>query len=137
MAQRWFTPSSARRALAEIRPVAERMSGLFRKLETLCPGRIDCDQPVNGTYFLLVRCLHVAISQLEGRGVRVEDPKKGLVGFPARRAGRTVLLCWQVGEPTLAYWREPEAGHHGRRLVDEDGPWEEAGSPGPVRGGTL
>jgi hypothetical protein len=36
-----------------------------------------------------------------------------------------VWLCWKVGESSLGFWHEQEAGFAGRRPVDEDGPWEE------------
>jgi hypothetical protein len=35
------------------------------------------------------------------------------------------MLCWEVGEATLGFWHEPEAGPERRRPVDEDGPWED------------
>ena len=76
--------------------------------------------------FWRVTRLQVVITEIHRRGAQITDLRRGQLDFPARRAGRQVLLCWQVGEATLRYWREPEAGFAGRQPVDEDGPWEEA-----------
>ncbi len=124
MAEQWFTPASARRTLASVRPAAERMCRLVRCLEAIRPPAIRPDQLVDRDYFFLVHRLRATLDELERSGVRVSDLRRGLVDFPARRAGREVLLCWRVGEARLAFWHEPDAGYAGRRPVDEDGPWE-------------
>ena len=125
MAIHWFTPASARRALDGLRPAAETLSRLYRELERVRPPRIVPDQPVHRGYFERIVHLHATLGQIRRRGVRVQDFRCGRLGFPARRAGRQVVLCWQVGEPTLSFWHETGSGPDGRRPVDEDGPWEE------------
>lgn len=57
-----------------------------------------------------------ALAELEERGIVVRDLERGLVDFPSRHpGGREVLLCWQFGEPDLAWWHLPEDGFAGRR----------------------
>lgn len=57
-----------------------------------------------------------ALSELEERGVVLREVERGLVDFPCRHpSGKTVLLCWQLGEPDLAWWHLPEEGFAGRR----------------------
>ena len=57
-----------------------------------------------------------ALAELEERGIVLRDLERGLVDFPSRHAsGREVLLCWQLGEPDLAWWHLPEDGFAGRR----------------------
>ena len=124
-----FTPRSARRVLAEIRPVAERMCRIFRSLEERKPRRIASDDRVDPTYFRLLIDLCGTFDRIGKTGVQVKDPREGLLDFPAKRDGRDVLLCWKVGEPTLAFWHEPEEGLAGRRRVDEEGPWEDRKAP--------
>ena len=126
MAMRLFTPHSARNALGELRPVAERICQLFRALEDRRPRPITPEQPVEPAYFALLNQLHEGLDAVRASGARVKDLREGMIDFPARREGRQVLLCWQVGENSLRFWRETGAGYAGRRLVDEDGPWEEA-----------
>ncbi len=127
MPDRWFTPRSARQTLDALRPAAENLCRLYRKLERNRPARILSDQPVDPLYFTLVWHLHRTLGEIHRGGAQVKDLRRGQLEFPARRAGRPVLLCWQVGETTLGFWHEPEAGFAGRQPVDEDGPWEEAG----------
>jgi hypothetical protein len=123
MANRWFTPDSARRALVRLRPAAERMCRIYRGLEQH-PAEIGSDKRVDAGYLELVRGLHEVFGELVRAGVRIQDIKSGLVDFPARRSGREVLLCWRVGERRLSHWHELDHGFDGRRPVDEDGPWE-------------
>lgn len=124
MGTRLFTPSAARRSLEGIRPAAERMAILYCAMERRVPRVGAGDRPVDPDYFFMARRLSAAMARLRAAGVRIEDPRTGTIGFPARRAGRIVLLCWKVGEPNVRYWREMEVGPAGRQPVDDDGPWE-------------
>jgi hypothetical protein len=49
--------------------------------------------------------------------VQVKDLDRGLVDFPARHpeSGEDVLLCWELGEPEVAYWHDLESGFAGRK----------------------
>ena len=40
---------------------------------------------------------------------------EGLVDFPSRLDGRTVFLCWRLGEPEVLHWHELDAGFAGRQ----------------------
>jgi len=60
---------------------------------------------------LLVR----RVEAVRALGAEVKDLELGLVDFPSRREGRVVYLCWQVDEPTIAYWHELDAGYQGRQ----------------------
>jgi len=119
-----FTPTTARSALERVRPAAERMCEVYRALERQRPSAVESDQAVDPKYFSLVQDLRGVLDLLDNIGVQVKDLKRGLVDFPARRAGRPVLLCWQVGEGGLGFWHDLHSGFAGRRPVDEDGPWE-------------
>jgi len=122
----YFTPARARQALEFVRPEAERILRLYGMLERRHPVPAGPDEAVEPAYFRLLVHLHSAVERLAARGVRVKDPKLGLVDFPALRAGREVWLCWKVGEPSVEHWHEREAGFAGRRRIDDDGPWDEA-----------
>lgn len=122
----YFTPARARRALEFVRPAAERILRLYAMLERRQPLKSGPEEVVEPAYFRLLVRLNEAQERLSERGVRLKDPKQGLVDFPALRAGREVWLCWKVGEATVEYWHEREAGFAGRRRIDEEGPWGEA-----------
>ncbi|MHB8438963.1 MAG: DUF2203 domain-containing protein [Acidimicrobiales bacterium] len=59
-----------------------------------------------------------AIAEIEERGIIVRDLDRGLVDFPSRQPGGTVvLLCWQAGEPDIEWWHLPEEGFAGRKRL--------------------
>jgi hypothetical protein len=59
--------------------------------------------------------LHELLEDLEKRSIIVRDLERGLVDFPALRDGREVFLCWEEGEPDIAYWHDLDAGYAGRQ----------------------
>jgi hypothetical protein len=48
-------------------------------------------------------------------GIELKDPTTGLVDFPSLRDGRVVYLCWRLGESSIEYWHDLEAGFAGRQ----------------------
>lgn len=62
-----------------------------------------------------------AIAQdVEKIGCVLRDVDAGLVDFPARvRGGRTVFLCWRLGEPEIAFWHGTGEGFAGRKPLTE------------------
>ena len=130
MPPRTFTPEEANAALAQVRPLAERMvahgralaraqarqaelqqriAGNGSSIRTDEPSRLDAavDREATG----LARC----IERLHALGVVVKDVAHGLLDFPALRGDEQVLLCWHVGEPEVAYWHGLEDGFAGRK----------------------
>jgi hypothetical protein len=127
-----FTPDEANAALAEVRPLVERMVeerralvALSEELEavqaliggnggSLDPGRVGDLQEAVG---VAAGTLAATVDELAGRGVQVKDLDRGLVDFPARHpeSGDTVLLCWELGEPEVAHWHDLEEGFAGRK----------------------
>jgi hypothetical protein len=53
--------------------------------------------------------------ELQDLGIQLKDPRLGLVDFPSDIGGRTVLLCWRLGEPEVQFWHEANAGYAGRQ----------------------
>jgi hypothetical protein len=53
--------------------------------------------------------------ELEALGIQLKDRRLGLVDFPSEMAGRTVLLCWRLGESDVQYWHEVDSGFAGRQ----------------------
>ena len=50
-------------------------------------------------------------------GAVVKDPDVGLVDFYGRLDGRLVWYCWRLGEESLRYYHELDAGFSGRRRL--------------------
>jgi hypothetical protein len=62
-----------------------------------------------------VLALLTAAEQLEAMDIVLRDADRGLVDFPSIRDGEEVYLCWQAGEPRVAFWHDPDAGFAGRQ----------------------
>jgi hypothetical protein len=62
-----------------------------------------------------VLSLLTAATQLQAMEIVLRDADRGLVDFPSIRDGEEVYLCWQAGEPRVAWWHEPDAGFAGRQ----------------------
>jgi hypothetical protein len=55
-------------------------------------------------------------TQLNDAGIQLKDYARGLIDFPSLRAGRVVLLCWQLGEAErIEWWHDVDAGFAGRQ----------------------
>jgi hypothetical protein len=66
---------------------------------------------------LLVEEMDAIVTEIESLGGQLKDPTLGLVDFPAKHQGEEVLLCWQYGEPEVAYWHREDEGFAGRKLL--------------------
>jgi hypothetical protein len=64
---------------------------------------------------VLVEELDAIVQEIEESGAHLKDVQLGLVDFPAEQDGETVYLCWQFGEPEVAFWHRIDDGFAGRR----------------------
>ena len=135
MARRHFTPEEANELLAEVRPVAEELVAQRRSfaVTTARLARLSSRIAGNGGDFdpqeprVLQeqleqegRAVAECVERLDRLGVLVKDLDRGLVDFPALRAGEEVLLCWQVGEDEVAHWHGLDEGFAGRKALPFD-----------------
>ncbi len=58
------------------------------------------------------------IMEIRELGVEMKGIDSGLVDFPSEINGKPVLLCWQLGEESVQYWHDREAGFAGRQRVE-------------------
>jgi hypothetical protein len=129
---RFFTPDEANEALPSVRPLVERVVRLrqaLREIEAELAdirgklagnGRGGSTHRVAGLESAVTKALAgiaELVEKLEGLGVQVKDLDTGLVDFPAHHPvdGKTVLLCWRLGEEEVGYWHELETGFAGRK----------------------
>jgi hypothetical protein len=59
--------------------------------------------------------LESLMAELDSLGVQLRGIEQGLVDFPTEREGRVVLLCYQLGEETIAWWHDEDTGFPGRQ----------------------
>jgi hypothetical protein len=60
-----------------------------------------------------------ALDEISAIGVQVKDLDTGLLDFPCRVEGEVVLLCWKLGERSIAYWHGLTEGFAGRKPIDQ------------------
>ena len=58
------------------------------------------------------------LAEMEAIGVQLKDLEKGLLDFPCLIEGKTVLLCWKLGEEEIGFWHTAEDGFAGRKPLD-------------------
>lgn len=131
--KRVFTPAEANSALAEVRPVAERLVALRKRMRELVGEQAKHVTAIGGNgggyaasdlnaaqaeLEQLAGDAGACVAELEDLGVVVKDLDTGLLDFPTLRDGEEVELCWRVGEETVAFWHELGAGFRGRKPVD-------------------
>ena len=126
---RIFTRDGANAMLARLRPLLTELRGEWLRIQELKPEiqklrekvSMDAYSPHGVEYVELVSRLRVLMEQIRDMGVLVKDVDKGLCDFPYRMNDRIVYLCWQMGEDSIDYWHDIEAGFGGREpLCDED-----------------
>ena len=57
------------------------------------------------------------LAEVTSFGCELKGLDQGLIDFPAERDGRTVYLCWRLGEGTITHWHDIEAGFAGRQQL--------------------
>ncbi|MEP6643656.1 MAG: DUF2203 domain-containing protein [Acidobacteriaceae bacterium] len=60
-----------------------------------------------------------AMAEIDAIGVQVKDLETGLLDFPCKVEGRTILLCWKLGEQGITHWHTTSDGFAGRKPIDE------------------
>jgi hypothetical protein len=63
----------------------------------------------------LVDRLNELLAKLNETGCELKGLDEGLIDFQSEREGRTVYLCWKLGEEAIAYWHELDTGFAGRQ----------------------
>jgi len=130
-----FTPAEANSALTEVRPVAERLVAVRKRMRELERTQRDLVTAIGGNgggyaagdlneaqteLVGLADAAVACVDRLDELGVQVKDLDTGLLDFPALRDGEEVELCWQVGEDAVAHWHGIGEGFAGRKPIDWD-----------------
>ena len=132
---RYFTPEEANATLVEVAPLVERMVAHRRAHVEALTRQEELEGRIRGNgggippATLAAAAAEVeseahelarVIDEIVDHGVQVKDIDEGLIDFPARRGGETVLLCWKLGEDEIRYWHTLEDGFAGRRELPLD-----------------
>ena len=133
---RTFTAKEANALLPQVRLIVERMRthvARARETEELLADLVAYygdaasapDNPEREKRDSLQRTLAAAeggigdaLLELRDIGIEVKDIDRGLVDFHGQRDGKTVYLCWESGEPAVAFWHPLEGGFGARQPLD-------------------
>ena len=122
-----FTVESANRTLPLVRRIVQDIVGGYAQWQErvhefdLASAASRAGQPDPDADTLQKEALRLAADieqcqrELARLGVEFKGYDMGLVDFPSEMDGRTVLLCWRLGEERVEHWHERDAGFAGRQ----------------------
>lgn len=128
---RYFTVEDANGLLPTIAPILWNVKSLHEKMAHVAGAVADFEllaqgnghgedsealQPKNDLRRLRDE-IRERLRFLEEMGIQVKDIEHGIVDFPAQMFGREVLLCWRVGEESVAYWHDVNSGFSSRQSL--------------------
>jgi hypothetical protein len=109
-----FTVDQANRTLPLVRKIVEDIVREHRRWQE---GIVELDLLSSSALPQMAdpRVVDGFQAELEGLGIQLKDRRIGLIDFPSELDGRPVLLCWQLGEPSLQFWHDLDSGFAGRQ----------------------
>ena len=132
---RHFTPEEANAELEHVRPLVEQLVAGRQEHTAALERQEELERKIRGNgggippaelasataeVDAVARRMAQLVDEITSRGAQVKDLDSGLIDFPARHHGETVLLCWQLGEDEIAWWHRVEDGFAGRRPLPLD-----------------
>ena len=130
---RTYTVKEANAALADVRPLVERIVAAYAALPELQEAATVADykssRPSAGpaekqAYEEAQRAMQHGEMELaednlrlERLGVALKDPGIGLIDFYGYRDGVLVELCWKLGEPAVEHWHRIGEGFPARQPI--------------------
>jgi hypothetical protein len=138
-----FTVNEANALLPIVRPMIEKILEIIQSLrvkseiviraENIDPetpnlmGRLQQNDEIAG----FIKQINDSVNEVQQHGCVCKGVEQGLLDFPCLFGEEIVFLCWQYGEPEIAYWHRIEDGFAGRR------PLLDSSAAGSNRGGVL
>lgn len=128
-----YTLAEARELLPRVIPVLEALRAAYIEMRAVQASVAAHSRGASGDGHLIAdpwagrgenrmaeldREIRRAASALDRWGIEVKDPEKGLIDFFHERDGRTVYLCFHLGEVTIGYWHELHTGFAGRVALE-------------------
>jgi hypothetical protein len=134
MANRTFTLAEAKELLPILEALLRRAADAKKRCEEIDARFQEVNQRVlmhGGMLLDIVPLAHLraerdklnqtisdTLAEITATGVQVKDLDIGLLDFPCIVEGKIVLLCWKLGELTIAHWHGVDEGYAGRKRID-------------------
>ena len=67
----------------------------------------------------LTRRLEEAVGSLKAEGIEIKDLESGTLDFYGKVDDEIVFLCWQSGEPSVAFYHPVSGSYRDRRPIPE------------------
>lgn len=127
---RWFTPEEVDKLIPRLeRIVSEliRQAVQVRTVVLSLAQALGCEPQDLGHEELVahspelgetLETMRRLLQEIHRCGGIFKGMELGLVDFPARIDGEEVYLCWQYGEPEVAFYHRPEDGFAGRKPLN-------------------
>ena len=128
--QKYFTVDEANQKIPWLEVQLQDIASLGKNIESLRldldnilrkgrrNGHGDTDHDVvenrKATEAAVDRLRNLA-QEINASGIILKDSERGLVDFPTLLEGREVYLCWLLGENSIQFWHEIDAGFAGRQ----------------------
>ena len=126
---RTFTLDEATALLPRLREILNEMQEKKPQVDAIREEIVAMTKTASGNGHLVSRdvrdrqkAAQVLIERLNQLGTEVSELgcelkgiDEGLVDFPAEREGRTIYLCWKLGEDAITHWHELDTGFGGRQ----------------------
>jgi hypothetical protein len=139
--RRLFTLEHANRTLPLVRRVVAdivRQHKIVSALEDRCHIRRpdvprEKQEELSRQYGIELERLGELAAELSAIGCEIKDWRLGLIDFRSQYQGREVELCWRLGEESIQFWHEINAGYAARQRIGEDFA-DQPRRPAPVAG---
>ncbi len=126
---RLFTLDEASALLPRLREILAAMQETKAQVDRLQSELAGLSRAASGNGHLLVaqmehkrqeaqalgERLNRGLEEISALGCELKGLDEGLIDFPAERDGRTVYLCWKLGEDCIGHWHELDSGFAGRQ----------------------
>jgi hypothetical protein len=114
--------------LGEVQGEAQRLGAFWgSELEASDHADHDIKERLDAEARNLTRRIEESLAALRAEGIEVKNLETGLFDFYGLHDGEVVFLCWQQGEPEVAFFHPLTGGFRNRR------PLSERGRPTPAR----
>jgi hypothetical protein len=119
--QKHYSRDEARALLPQIRAWLNqihedgaRLQDFASKFTPLLEAGADAGGPNVNQFLRVYAELRTLLAEFARREIQIKDLDRGLIDFPALRAGREVFLCWEKDEDDIEFWHDLESGYAGR-----------------------